>query len=193
MPMDFMFEEKEDERFTGLDVSEADQLAEAYVNCEFIQCNFQGADLKKIRLSVCSFTSCNLRLCHLKGSTFNECHFKDCKLVVLDWTSVASLRSPIFETCIMDANIFSEMQLAYTKFTGSRLHDARFHGTKLKNAVFSGCDLQGAEFVQSDLRHCDFRQARHYQISPLQNQIGKAKFSFPEALALLQAFDIVIE
>ncbi len=191
--MDFKFEEKEDETFTGLDIADADKLVEAYHNCEFVQCNLQGADLTKIRFSGCSFSGCNLSLCQLKGASFNECQFKDCKLVALDWSSAASLRSPVFDSCILDANNFSEMQLAYCNFTGSRLNDARFHGTKLKNANFSRCDLQGAEFHQCDLRSSDFRQARAYQISPLHNQISKAKFSCPDALALLQAFDIILE
>lgn len=191
--MAFKFEEKEDEQFTGEDFSDSGKLADAYQNCEFNQCNFQDADLEKIRFSECTFIGCNMSLCQLKGASFNDCQFKGCKMLVLDWTLVASLRSPSFDTCVMDANNFSGMQLAYTKFTGSRLHGARFRGAKLKDAIFYGCDLQDAEIIQCDLRNCDFREASNYQISPIDNQISKAKFSFPTAVALLEAFDIVIE
>lgn len=188
-----MFDEVTEEKFAGLDIADVEKMANNYESCEFLQCNFQEADLRKIRFTDCVFLSCNFSLSQMKGASFHDCRFQNCKMLVIDWTSLNSLRSPQFLACVMTANNFSSMQIPDAVFSGSLLKDTRFREAKLRRANFSDCDLEGAEFGQCDLRDCDFRQARNYRISPLENQIKKAKFSLPEAISLLQDFGIELD
>lgn len=80
-----------------------------------------------------------------------------------------------------------------TPFSGSKLKDVHFTNTILIGADFSDVDLTGAIFHNSDLSKAEFSKATRYTIDPQTNKIKKAKFSLPEALGLLQAFDIMID
>ena len=53
----------------------------------------------------------------------------------------------------------------------------------LGSTAFSRCDLQKA----------DFREATGYRIDPSDNQMKGARFSFPDVIALLNGFGLVIE
>ena len=45
----------------------------------------------------------------------------------------------------------------------------------------------------TNLMKADFRGAKNYVISPQDNRVRKAKFSFPEVLSLLKCLEIEIE
>ena len=79
-----------------------------------------------------------------------------------------------------------------SSFKGSKLKDSHFTNTILKGADFSDVDLSGTVFHNCDLCNGDFSTAVQYDIDPRTNKIKKAKFSFPEAVGLLRAFDITI-
>ena len=51
----------------------------------------------------------------------------------------------------------------------------------------------GTLFHNCDLSRSDFSGALNYSIDVRTNQVKQAKFSLPEAIALLQALDIRIE
>ena len=77
------------------------------------------------------------------------------------------------------------------------------HDCKAHDVDFSECNLKGADFFRTDLREtrfafckldkCNFREATNYLINPLENSIEGAKFSSPEVLSLLDAFEIEID
>jgi uncharacterized protein YjbI with pentapeptide repeats len=73
------------------------------------------------------------------------------------------------------------------------IHETDFFDVDLHEADFSHSDLKGSNFQKANLVKANFTGARNYFINPLANQIAKARFSSPEALALLAAFDIVVE
>jgi uncharacterized protein YjbI with pentapeptide repeats len=77
-------------------------------------------------------------------------------------------------------------------FKDSKLKDSHFTNTVLKNADFSGVDLAGTLFHNCDLASADFSSSIQYAIDPRTNKIKKAKFSLPEVVGLLKAFDIII-
>ncbi len=77
-------------------------------------------------------------------------------------------------------------------FKGSNLKENYFTGTSLISADFTDVDLSGTIFHNCDLSKADFSSATQYDIDPQTNKIKKAKFSLPEAVGLLRAFDIII-
>jgi uncharacterized protein YjbI with pentapeptide repeats len=52
--------------------------------------------------------------------------------------------------------------------------------------------LSASQFFKADLSQADFRAARNYSLVPGQCKLFKARFSYPEVMALLSALDIVI-
>lgn len=77
-------------------------------------------------------------------------------------------------------------------FSGSKLKECYFTNNQLKGADFYDVDLSGTVFHNCDLTMADFSTAMQYDIDPQTNKIKKAKFSLPEAVGLLKAFDITI-
>ena len=88
---------------------------------------------------------------------------------------------------------FSRMSLEGQNFGGCELHNCDFIGADLRKADFSGADLHNSVFHHTDLRNCDFRDARNYLINPTENKLAKARFSWPEALALLEVLEIEVK
>jgi fluoroquinolone resistance protein len=53
-------------------------------------------------------------------------------------------------------------------------------------------DFEKSQFIHTKLYAADFTEAQSYSIDPTQNDIRKAKFSLPDAIHLLDGFDIQI-
>ena len=68
-----------------------------------------------------------------------------------------------------------------------------FSDCNLTEADFAGTDLESARFSNCDLTLANFKEARNYYIDIQHNKVKKTKFSLPEALRLLDAFDIEVE
>jgi fluoroquinolone resistance protein len=68
-----------------------------------------------------------------------------------------------------------------------------FTETDLSHTDLRGSDFKGSTFARTNLGHADLREARNYAIDPTANTIRKARFSLPDALVLLNAFDIEVE
>lgn len=169
---------------------------------EFIDCSFDGCILREVqfdgcRFSDCRFAGCDLGLAGLNGSTLQQVEFFECKLIGIDWTAVSwskyMSRSPV---------LFKESQLDYGTFIGLALRQISFEGCSLKDIDFSEADLRGADFSRTILdlsafRHtnltgANFEGASGYTIDVMLNEISKARFSMPEAMALLHSLDIVL-
>lgn len=87
---------------------------------------------------------------------------------------------------------FSDLNMKNTSFKESKLKNNHFTNTILKGADFNRVDLSGTIFHDCDLSSADFSSSTEYDIDPRANKIKKAKFSLPEAIRLVQAFDITI-
>ncbi|HQF36992.1 MAG TPA: pentapeptide repeat-containing protein, partial [Candidatus Dojkabacteria bacterium] len=68
-----------------------------------------------------------------------------------------------------------------------------FTGSTLKEASFRRSDLFEAVFQNTILEKADFRKAKNYCFEISNNRCKNAMFSYPEVLALLKPFKIVIE
>ena len=99
----------------------------------------------------------------------------------------ASFHKSILQTCN-----FTDLKLEGISFAGSTIREVYFTNTDLSKADFTDTDLLGTTFHQCNLRSADFRGAKNYFVDLKTNDLRKARFSLPEAMSLLQCFDIVV-
>lgn len=67
-----------------------------------------------------------------------------------------------------------------------------FREANLSQADFAFTDLKDSLFQSTNLTGADLHNTVNYQIDPSQNNIQNARFSLPEAMALLYSMDIQI-
>jgi uncharacterized protein YjbI with pentapeptide repeats len=193
--MAFSDHEYYDEKFLGLDQAEAVIGAKAFHDCRFVECDFNGADLSGCVFHDCKFVDCNLSLARLDGCGFMRCQFEGCQLKGVNWARAdlaeRVLHKPFdFRDCALDYAVFFGADISKVEFRRCMLREADFSDVNLAEADFSGCDLSGARFVNADLQKADFSRAVNYAINANQNNLKGAKFSLPQAVALLQALNI---
>ena len=97
------------------------------------------------------------------------------------------------EQCEFRYNEFSGMALKQFDFSKCTFGDCVFDDCKLAGADFRGVALSSTAFSRCDLQKADFREATGYRIDPSDNQMKGARFSFPDVIALLNGFGLVIE
>jgi fluoroquinolone resistance protein len=85
------------------------------------------------------------------------------------------------------------MKLMGTEFTKSIVKECSFAEADLTSASLKECDLAGTVFNNTILDKADFSGASNYQIDIRTNRLKRAKFTLPEAIALLEMLDIEIE
>ncbi len=169
-----------------------------FEDCKFISCNFSETQFIQCKFIDCEFKSSNLNLVKLDKSKFIETVFKDCKIIGVNWTSLDwgsySIVSPIFfESCDISFSVFNSLKLHELSLQDCKAHDVDFSDCDLKGANFFRTDLKESRFVLCKLDNCNFQEAVNYYIDPLENSIKGAKFSSPEVLSLLSAFEIKID
>jgi fluoroquinolone resistance protein len=163
------------------------------IQCSFIDLDLNAMDLSGTRFMECTFTNCNMSNVVLKKATLRNCEFTDCKLMGVDFSSLQTIVYLKFHNSSLDYSVFNSTVLKKSIFTNCSLKEADFSSAVLSGSDFSQSILSGANFSRADLSLCDFRGARDYTIEPTYTNISKAKFSLPEAMALLKSFDITVE
>lgn len=71
--------------------------------------------------------------------------------------------------------------------------EADFAEADLRDALCPRTDFAGAKFHGTNMERADMREALNYVIDPRVNKVKGARFSLPEAVALLRGLDIVVE
>jgi uncharacterized protein YjbI with pentapeptide repeats len=128
---------------------------------------------------------------------FDGAVFKDSKLAGVNWADAAwpKLRlagPPAFLNCVLSDCGFLGLPLAGVSIKNCLAKEADFREADLSGADFAGTDLSGALFGGTDLTGADLAGARNYAINVRENKLKDAKFSLPEAMALLYCLDIRI-
>lgn len=182
--------------------TEVSFLATHFHDCTFVNCNFSGSAFDSCAFINCTFTECNISLIKIPRTEIENCMFTRCKMLGIDWT-VARWKSfnPKkkvkfkigFKQCYLNYNIFIGLHMIGVVFNECCLKDAYFETGDLEKANFTVSDLEGAVFSDTNLKEANFADAKNYNIDATKNIITKAKFSFPEAMSLVYALDIVIE
>jgi len=169
-----------------------------WTDCVFDRCIFTGGRFAHCAFAGCRFTGCDLSLIQPRHTTFQDTQFTDCKLVGVDWTLTrgrAEVKFPLgvgFTRCILDYATFFGLSLAGVTLADCIARETDFREANLTGANLRGTDCTSALFHHTLLTRADLTGAHDYTIDPAANTITGAKFSLPDALALLAGFDIVI-
>ena len=176
-----------DKKFTDV-LKDRDKIED----CEFIDCVFE-----KCKFTECSFIDCTFTNIQSKNTKMVFSTFKNCAIISVVWAIFQSgqISFPIqkFDKCYLKYNDFENMNFRKFDFLQSSLIDCVFINCNLSESNLKACNLQNTEFSDCDLRKCDFRKASGYNINLLNNRTKGAKFSYPDVINLLDAFDIKIE
>lgn len=183
--------------FSRLDMSGGKISSSDFEGCVFNGCVFNEVVLTHCRFTKCRFKGCDLSLVKPQNCRFGDVEFVESKLVGVDWTAVGETKTDRmlfavnFDRCVLDYGILKG--LPAKKLFKCSAREVDFTETDLQEADCRETDFAGATFLRSDLRGANFVGARNYAIDVTQNKVRKARFSWPDAMALTAAFGVVIE
>jgi uncharacterized protein YjbI with pentapeptide repeats len=187
-----------DQTFNKVHLGPDEIISGKFTDCVFFQCVFESAILNNCRFSNCLFQECNLNLVKLSGSSFPATRFEKSKLMGVDWTQATWSTSGFYSIvhfleCVISHSTFIGLELKRIQITNCIANEVDFRDADLSNADFKGTDLARSFFGNTNLSEADLSQARNYMIDPSNNILKQAKFSMPEAMALLYSMDIVLK
>ncbi len=167
--------------------------SKTFEECIFEDCHFLNCSFEKSRFLSCHFRGCIISVVNLTSCRFIQPVFRKCKVIGIDWTKVTLLREPEFYNCKIDFSNFRMLKMPKTKIINCEALEVEFVETDFTDSIFTGTDFEKSRFFKTNLSGTDFRGAKNYSIDITNNTIKKAKFSYPEAISLLNNLDIVIE
>ena len=187
-----------DNTFVNLNVANKTLEGISFENCKFSQCDFSETKLTKCKFVDCEFVSCNLSLMKVSHSIFSQIDFDRSKMLGVNWTEAKwpqiSLNSPInFYQCNISQSSFFGLHLNEIVIEACKAQEVDFREATLSYANFTQTDFNKSLFIHTDLNCADFTEAVNYNIDPVMNKLKKAKFSFPEVVALLNFLEIDID
>ena len=170
-----------------------------FSECVFDACDFGAATFYRCTFLDCRFTTCDLGLASVPNSRFTDVQFTGCKLLGVDWTQAgdgATSLLPLalrFTDCTLNFATFFGLPLKGLTLTRCTAHEVDFTEADLTGADLRGSDFARSKFARTNLTRADLRGALNYAIDPTITTVKKAKFSLPEAVALLRVFGVVVE
>jgi uncharacterized protein YjbI with pentapeptide repeats len=179
--------------FTGLTFTNAKIQNKEFEECFFEKCIFIECIFDKCRFIDSSFMGCSMSAIKPFNSQFINIVFKDSKIMGFDWTKTQNTRLLSFERCDISYSNFSYLKIPEIKLLECVAKEVNFNEADLTNAVFTKTDLSNSIFSNTNLTKADFRKAFNYSIDFKFNNLKKAKFSLPEAIALLTSLDIILD
>lgn len=166
-------------------------------SCKFINANFPESQFIRCKFVDSEFDNCDLSAAQFKSSSLNNITFVESKATGINWTMLnwprVQLSSPFqFYNSIISYSSFYSLDLPELVIEACIAHDVDFREANLQRANFHLTDFEHSQFVNTNLSEADFTEAHSYSIDPNQNHIKRAKFSLPDAIHLLDGFDINI-
>lgn len=196
--MDF-FEEDicEDRTFDGVSLRDSQVVSKTFTQCEFERCDFTKTVFQDCRFENCRFRNCDLSLAKPLECIFLRVRFEDSKLVGINWThakkQLLNFHDFNFSKCVLSYSVFMGLNLKKINIIECVAKDVDFSEADLTQAKFNFTDLAGSHFLHTNLTQADFVDAKNYGIDPTCNIVKKTQLALPEALALLECFDIVLK
>ena len=189
--------EYSDQTYTGLEMTGIHIQAATFLDCTFDRCTFSESVFENCRLLDCEFKDCNCSLLQVPGTAISGGRFKNTKLIGVNWSQADwpghGIGNPLsFNKCFLNHSTFLGVHLGAVKLQRCEAINVDFREATISRADFAFTNLKDSLFQSTDLSEADLRYARNYDIDPSQNKILKARFSLPEALALLYSMDIEI-
>jgi fluoroquinolone resistance protein len=172
-------------------------MSSEFHDCVFVYCSLGQSILRHCRFVNCVFRDSDLSLVQVPGSKFTSTRFEKCKVVGVNWSAAdwprTGLANPLgFVDCALSHSTFIGLTLPGMEVRDCVALDVDFREADLSGANFAGTDLAQSLFSSTNLSRADFSRARNYRIDPGHNTLKQARFSLPEAMALLHSMDIVI-
>lgn len=97
-----------------------------------------------------------------------------------------------FTGCAINLCSFSGLEIKKTEFNNCEIKETDFFDSDISEGSFVGCDLGESRFSNTNLTKTNFVGAKNYQINPEDNNIKKAKFSFPDCVSLLEGLGVEV-
>ena len=185
------------QKFKGVILPEGLVSNVEFNDCSFIKCSLRETTFLEGKFSECTFQACDLSLANLKGSTFIHNRFEDSQLVGINWTETSWAKNkflkPVdFFACVINHSTFSALDLKKIAITRCTARDVDFSEANLSGADCRFSDFSSSRFLHTNLTGADFSGATNYSIIPGLNTLKDARFSLPEAMALLEGLEIVL-
>jgi len=179
--------------FSKLEMSGEIIRVKTFEECVFEDCRFLDCAFEKTRFQECCFHGCVISAVNVTGCRWLRPAFTTCKVIGIDWTRVALLKEPEFQSCQLNYSNFRMLALPKTKMVNCQAYEIELAETDFTGADFTGTDFARSRFFKTNLAGADFRGAKNYEIDITNCNIKKAKFSYPEVSSLLHHLDITIE
>ncbi len=184
-----------DQRFKRLTYRNQTITRQKFDACMFDHCSFQETVFQSCRFNDCTFTDCDLRLAKVPGSSFRNVIFERSNVTGINWADGSWAKSGLlnsvgFRDCEVSYDTFIGLDLRKLVMTRCIAKAVDFSDANLTQANCTETDFFESRFVHTNLTEADFTHARNYFIDPTLNTLKKAKFSLPEAIALLRGLNI---
>ncbi len=186
-------EEYIEQQFSGLTVTQEEVTAVTFEECTFTNCNFSETQFIRCTFRDCQFKNCDLTLIDVDYSRLQRNQFEECKLIGVNWAKAGQIQWIKFHGCNLSYNTFMELDLNKAVLTHCLAKEATFAETNLTDANCTDTDFVDGRFIHTNLTRADFRGAKNYAIAAAENTLKQTKFSLPEAIALLDGLDIILE
>ncbi len=163
-----------------------------FYDCHFYKCSLKECIFTECTFEKCTFEECDLSLIQFKQTAFNRVVLQHTKAIGIAWHNARKPLTVDFHHSRLSYCSFSGQNLKKGIFLHCQADEADFSGCNLSLADFRGTDLAGARFAETDLTQANFTGAQRYAIDVQNNKVRKAKFSLPDALALLDGLGVEI-
>jgi len=193
----FTEEEYYDNEFRALEFKQEELMGVRFYDCTFISCDFSETRFRDCKFSGCTFEGCNLNMIQVLDCEIADARFTGCRLLSVNWTEASwpkIKRAGVLhmEECALNHSTFIGLALPRSVMRNCMAKDVDFRDANFSESDFTHTDFNESLFSATNLEKADFSHARNFAIDPGQNTIRKAKFTMPEATALLYAMDIQI-
>jgi uncharacterized protein YjbI with pentapeptide repeats len=184
-----------DQVFNARHLDGGQLVSSEFYDCDFNQCSFVESIFQGCKFVNCLFRECDISLLQVPECSFSSARFLDSKVLGVNWTqadwATTGLGKPLeFLRSIINHSTFIGLKLKGIQITNCVALEVDFREADLSQADFTGTDLSRSMFKNTILIEADLSQACNYHIDPGQNALKGAKFSMPEAMALLYSMDI---
>jgi uncharacterized protein YjbI with pentapeptide repeats len=183
----------EDRHFASLSCQDAELAGIEFFQCRFDGCQFLRTTFRQCRFEECVFEKCDLSLIRVPESSFIGVRFLHSKMLGIDWTQATTPLTLAFQGNNVSHSMFVWLGLQRLEMTECVAREVDFTGTNLTRADLGKTDFLGSRFLDTNLSYADFSKAENYAIDPRANRLKKTVFSMPEAMSLLDTFDIILK
>lgn len=164
-----------------------------FYDCRFVDCKFSKVHFFCCRFERCYFINCDLGSISIKHSVFDDVLFEESKLTGIQWADIGMPFDVKFRQCSLNYSSFINVDLKGTEILHCAVKEADFSEANLSRADCRYSDFSGTRFVNTNLEYADLSNASNYSIHPDGNKLKKTIFSLPDAVSLLDVYDIVIK